>query len=391
VKIAFSSTQSAVPWGGSEELWSRAASVLLGRGHEVYVSFPYRPEVPKQLAALRDQGGHLIANSQQARPPRRFGRWLFRRRHVDRQAAMIPWRECLQKVRPDVVLISMSWHIDDLSATQACRDLGIPYCLLIQAAGANTFLDSRYWGYYRTAYAAAATCFFVSEQNRDVMEANIGIDLSRSVIVDNPFAVKADCILDWPKSNKPWRLACVGRLHFQSKAQDLLIQTLRRPHWRDRPVEVTLFGDDCGNADQAKAMIELYGLEKQVKLGGFVDDITQVWREHHALVLPSRYEGNALAMIEAMLCGRVPIVTNVGRVARLVDDNVSGFVAAAATADLLDEALERAWHQRHDWRKIGAAAAATIRKRHSLKPVDDFADKVLQVATRPSTSVARAA
>jgi len=169
------------------------------------------------------------------------------------------------------------------------------------------------------------------------------------------------------------------------------LQTLRLPQWRNRPLEVTLFGADCGNGEQAQALIDLYGLKKQVKIGGFVDDMMQVWRQHHGLVLPSRYEGNALAMIEAMLCGRVPIVTNVGRVAALVDDNVCGFIAPAATIELLNETLERAWNHRHEWQQMGAAAAITIRQRHSLRPAEDFADAVLGVAARNSSTVARAA
>lgn len=133
-----------------------------------------------------------------------------------------------------------------------------------------------------------------------------------------------------------------------------------------------------------KALIELYGLQKQVKLGGHVGDITKVWRDHHALVMSSRSEGNALAMIEAMVCGRVPIVTNVGRVTALIDDNVSGFIAQAATVDLLDDALERAWQRRGDWRQIGAAAAACIRERHSFRPAEDFAETLVAVAGRRS-------
>src|SRR5262249_11810541 len=144
-----------------------------------------------------------------------------------------------------------------------------------------------------TAFEGACECYFVSEQNRDLMEANLGIDLSRATIVDNPFCVNCDAVPTWPVSENPWRVACVGRLDFQSKGQDVLLQTLRQPQWRERNCEFTLFGHDFGNAPQAQALIEIYGLAPQVKLGGFVDGIEQVWRDHHALVLPSRSEGNA--------------------------------------------------------------------------------------------------
>ena len=84
-----------------------------------------------------------------------------------------------------------------------------------------------------------------------------------------------------------------------------------------------------------------------------------------------------MSLIEAMLCGRLPITTNVGRAGELIDDNESGFVAPAATVDLLDEVLERAWRRRDDWRAMGQRAAHAVRARHSLRPADDFADRIL--------------
>ena len=95
-------------------------------------------------------------------------------------------------------------------------------------------------------------------------------------------------------------------------------------------------------------------------------------------------------MIEAMVCRRAPIVTNEWRVAALIDDNVSGFIAPAATVDLLDHALERAWQRRNEWRQIGTAAAVCIRERHSLRPAIDFAEELLATTGR-SSEAARAA
>jgi glycosyltransferase involved in cell wall biosynthesis len=89
-----------------------------------------------------------------------------------------------------------------------------------------------------------------------------------------------------------------------------------------------------------------------------------------------------MSLIESMICGRVPITTKVGRAAELIDDNHSGFLAPAATAELLDEVLERAWQRRHDWQHMGRLAASAIRQRHSLRPAEDFAERLLALASR---------
>jgi glycosyltransferase involved in cell wall biosynthesis len=101
-------------------------------------------------------------------------------------------------------------------------------------------------------------------------------------------------------------------------------------------------------------------------------------------------EGNALSLIEAMLCGRICITTNVGRAAELIDDRESGFLAPAATAELIDTVLERAWQRRNDWQAMGQRAARAIRRRHSLRPAEDFADRLLEIAA-PTTSARRLA
>jgi glycosyltransferase involved in cell wall biosynthesis len=132
--------------------------------------------------------------------------------------------------------------------------------------------------------------------------------------------------------------------------------------------------------NQLRRALDIYGLHRRLSYGGVSNNIEQLWSEHHGLLLPSRAEGNALSLIEAMLCGRIPITTNTGRAAELIDDNHNGFIAPAATAELLDEALERAWCRRDDWRAMGQQAALAIRARHSLRPAEEFADRILDSA-----------
>lgn len=87
-----------------------------------------------------------------------------------------------------------------------------------------------------------------------------------------------------------------------------------------------------------------------------------------------------MVTVEAMLCRRACVVTCCGRNGDLVDDNETGFVAQAATVKLLDEALERAWQARHQWREMGELAALRVDQRYSRQPVEDFADRIEALA-----------
>jgi glycosyltransferase involved in cell wall biosynthesis len=347
---------------------------LLARGHQVSFNVANWRDPAPQLLRLIDAG----AQPHWRKRPL-MGRTLRRVMHK-LKVGRYRYTDWLRHQKPDFVLISVGYHTDDLLVADTCRVLNIPYGILVQAASLYQWIEPHRFAQLQADYRLADRLCFVSSQNREVLEANLALDLSHAEIVDNPFNVPVGAAPAWPASKQSWKLACVGRLHFQSKGQDLLLRLLSHPKWRARSLRIDLWGRDNGNLRQVQEWIELHGLQRQVAWKGFADDIGQLWSEYHGLLLPSRFEGNALAMIEAMLCARVPIVTDVGRVAELVDDGRTGFVAPAPTVELVDEALERAWRRRHDWQAMGTLAAASIRQRHSLQPAEDLADRLLSAA-----------
>jgi glycosyltransferase involved in cell wall biosynthesis len=384
MRIAFFSTMGGLPWGGSEELWSRAAKVLLERGHEVAFSSAEWPTVAKPLQDLIDHGARASFRSR-----RRMGRTL--RQTLEKlRLIRLKHMRWLQKSKPDFVVISFSCHTDDPQIAITCQKLGIRYAIVLQAASSNTWIDPRSLPEFRAAYTHADNCFFVSEENRDILSVNLAFDLSHTEIVDNPFNVSLNAAPTWPSTKPYWKLACVARIHFTTKAQDVLLRVLRMPIWRKRPLRVTLWGNDNGSLGQLRQLIDLYGLHEKISYGGFATDMAALWSDHHGLLLPSRMEGNALSLIEAMICGRVPITTNVGRAAELIDDGECGFIAPAATVELVDQVLERAWQRRDEWKAMGQRAAQTIRERHSVRPGEDFADRILAIASK-STGTGRLA
>jgi glycosyltransferase involved in cell wall biosynthesis len=229
----------------------------------------------------------------------------------------------------------------------------------------------------RVALMQARHCFFVSRRNLKLTEEQFSLRLPHATIVRNPFKVSWDRPIAWPDGGSEFRFACVGRLYPMEKGQDILIRVLAMEKWRNRPVSLTFFG----NGEQSHALAEMaafHGLDN-VRFAGFADDVEAIWKMHHALLLASRAEGLPLVLVEAMLCGRVPIVTDVGGNREVLDDNVSGFVAAAPTEEAIDEAMERAWQRRGEWPDIGRRAAESIRRSVSREPARDLAGLLLDM------------
>ncbi|MFO0220019.1 MAG: glycosyltransferase family 4 protein [Planctomycetota bacterium] len=371
---------SGVPWGGSEELWWRTARRMQSSGHEICVNYKWWPEPARQLQELVATGGQVWYRE----APRSF--WERQRESVKRflrpsERKRGGW---IDQARPEAVLITLGYHPDRIPIADELHERRIPYAINVQAASHFFFIHSDCVPAYRRWYQNAARVFFVSAENQHKLETNLAFKLENAEIVDNPFNVDPKRVVGWPDSDDVFRLACVGRIHFQSKGQDLILDALRRNFWRDKPIEITFFGKYQGNQRQLEDLIRLYGLESQVRIAGFEADVSGIWESHHALLLPSRYEGAALVVVEAMLSNRIVIATDTGRNSELIDHGRTGFIAAGATTDLVDQALREAWQARQQWREMGLEAGRSIRQRYSVDPIADYAHKLLQLGQQPA-------
>jgi glycosyltransferase involved in cell wall biosynthesis len=211
------------------------------------------------------------------------------------------------------------------------------------------------------------------------LEWQIGEKLPNGLVVWNPNNVAASDLLPWPGKAEPYRLASVARLEPGAKGQDVLFKVLSQPEWRDRPIELNLYGS--GPFEKVlRKMVDRLQLTN-VHFHGHVANIADIWQRNHLLAMPSRQEGLPLSLIEAMSCGRPAVVTDVGGNAELCVDGETGFVASAAAVEPFSDALERAWTHRAEWPRLGVAAHHRVRKIVPTEPVDDLCGLIIKVAT----------
>jgi glycosyltransferase involved in cell wall biosynthesis len=227
---------------------------------------------------------------------------------------------------------------------------------------------------------SALRCFFVSKANLRLAEKQIGAELLNAEVVRNPFNVNFSSSAPWPYFNDDIeiRFACVGRLDPRSKGQDILLEVLAKPVWKDRRWRLSLYGNGPIK-NGIERLVQRLELERRVTLAGHVSSVEDIWAENHVLVTPSRLEGLPLTMVEAMLCGRPVVATDVAGHSEILEDGVSGFLADAPTVKGLAEALERLWRRRHELKLIGEIAAKNIRQYVPADPAKVFATKILKL------------
>jgi glycosyltransferase involved in cell wall biosynthesis len=353
-------------WGGSEPLWSSAAEKLVCRGNEVRVSVKDWGQPVPQIEKLRLAGCQIFYRDYSIPPF--FTRQIrkifpipdYQLTHVRTAAAEV-----------DLVVISQGDNMDGLVWMEASQAARLKYAVIAQSAVVYWWPHDEYAERLGRGYESASAAYFVSRANLELSRQQFG-SLPRNVkVIRNPFNVSYDVNLPWPPEySEGLSLACIGRLDIISKGHDLLLNVLGLRHWRERNIRLSVVGK--GPHERG-----LHRLAEELRLSnvtflGQKEDIEDIWRTHHALVLASRFEGMPLVLVEAMLCGRPCIATDVGGIRELIRDGVNGFIAKAASVELLDEAMNRAWEDRSCLLEMGKIAAADVRQYVCRDPAEEF-------------------
>jgi len=352
--IAFITTNNGSWTGGSEVLWREAAMALRKRGHDVVVLIKKWDPAPDFFKNFEAAGIKTYFKGDGA-----FERVLA---HA-----------------PDLVIISTGDQDEGTEYYGECIRRGVKYLIVNQLTK-----EERFWPIrpekqdaVREGYLNAAGVFFTCRNNHRVMESRLRSGLQRVDYHFNPFHVDRDEFPPFPDGSGGYRIAVPSKLLYIHKGQDLLLEVLKDRKWRRRGILVNVYGAGEDRNRMEETVTE-YGIEN-VRFRGRVADIREIWRENQAFIMPSRMEGMPIMLVSGMLSGRVPIVTNIGGHAELVDDSVTGFIASNPDVESIDDAMGRAWAARDDWAAYGKRARDRVLEFLPNDPVADFIEKAMRV------------
>jgi len=287
--------------------------------------------------------------------------------------------------QPDVVVFTGACYAMTLNRAlfKVVRQHGIPLILNNQVNIEYTRpIDWEQAAYLREVYAYVSLATFVSQRNLEVTERHLAQRIPRGAVIRNPVNLPAPEALPMPAADPVYRFAIVANLLVNHKGHDLLLEVLSSDKWKERPVELHIFGSGSDEG-YIRSLITFFGLEDKVFMQGRTGDIRSVWARHHLLVMPSLNEGMALSVVEAMVCGRPVVTTDVGGNAEWITDGVDGFLAGGANTRAVDAALEAAWQRRDEWPEIGRRAHLRAMSLHDPKPGHTFLQLILTHGRRP--------
>jgi glycosyltransferase involved in cell wall biosynthesis len=357
----------------------------LAQGHEVVISALRVAEPSKPLQALESKGAKILLRRGFINPAwNRRTRILHKIRIAILDLISNPFSPVVRE-QPDVVVFTGACYAMTLNRAlfKLVRKHHIPLILNNQVNIEYTRpIDWEQAAYLREVYAYVSLATFVSQRNLDVTERHLAQRIPRSAVVRNPVNLPAAEALPMPAADPVYRFAIVANLLVNHKGHDLLLEVLSADKWKQRPVELHIFGSGSDEG-YIRSLIPFFGLDGKVFMQGRTGDIRSVWERHHLLVMPSLNEGMALSVVEAMVCGRVVVTTDVGGNAEWITDGVEGFLAGGANTLAVDAALEAAWQRRDEWAEIGRRAHLRAMELHDPRPGHSFLQLILSHGRRP--------
>ena len=346
-------------WGAPDYVWPEAARQLRELGTEVLAVV--RPQICShpRIQALCEIGVRLLPQ-----PPLVYRRGRISEIRSRLLALTSSGRELRRffrsTVRPHVFVDQSACFdfLDEGLLQELIRQSGATYDLFCHSNHYEAPMNDERRHAAADFMAKANRVLFNSSWIRRLAEVQLARALPNAGYFDFNVRFPHEQPLPWPEGG-PIRLASVSRIDCHHKGLDMLLLGLARlpsdlPDWS---MEFYGNGPDTSYLQELSASL---GLTPRVHFFPAVTDVREIWRKAHMLVLVSRYEGLAVAMLEAMACGRPVLRTPYGGcLAWLVPDE-SGFICPAPEPVLIAETIERALRQHARWPAMGRAAHAKI-------------------------------
>lgn len=377
MRIGIISLRDAEFWGGNEELWYHTALEAARSGHQVVVSLCDFKNNEERLKQLTNAGVQFNLRKRANLPANRVARkikfiWVQYKRKMTN-----PYRWMVQQ-KPDVLLLGQAGTFDFYNngyVQQVIKELGKPAVLNSQYLAEHVILPKAQIKNVQRLSPLITRFTFVSQRNLQNFERMTCQRLGEeAVVVQNPVKTKAYQFVQW-SPEATLQLALVGRLICKDKGQDIVLQLLAAPLWRNRNWQLNIYGRG-EDEFYLQELVKLYQLESKVHFHGFENDVLNIWKKNHVLLMPSFSEGTPLTLLEALSCGRPSVVTDVGGNSNFVKEGETGFIAEAPSLYSFGNALERLWNRKDDLEQMGQKALELARQRISLSPEKDLVNVI---------------
>jgi len=368
------------PWGGSEELWSAAAKIALQNVHQIIHSSAVNGKNHLKIKALLGAGMQQVVRQQYVPDTKPLiVRALIKRLYFIKELFINRFGQ-LDHFKIDAILyVGTTYSIsNDFDLIKWAKKKNVPLYINCQLNFENhEKLSKKQKAKISKAFETAEKILFVSDRNKQVAFKQLGENFLNAAVIRNPVNMHSIHYLPYPVQQECTQMAMVGNLVTSHKGQDLIIKLLSQDRWKQQNWHLNIYGSGP-DEQHLKQLVESLQLQHKTSFHGRVADIRSIWQKNHILLMPSHMEGMPLAVVEAMICGRPALVTDVGGHTEWITDGIEGFVAPAASVAALEKTMEICWEQKDNWEQIGMAAHKRALQLYDPNPGQTLLDLMTQ-------------
>jgi glycosyltransferase involved in cell wall biosynthesis len=296
-----------------------------------------------------------------------------------------------------VVILNSVFNPNVYLVSRALRRINVPYIIAPHDPyhptifGTNRHLKWPYWWYLREkpmlvqAKAIQVLDFRHAEWLRALGIHTPVIEQLNGYAPDDVLSEES---LAW-RSDGQAKLLYLGRIDSHNKGLDILLDAFVQAPSRDQ-MQLTLQGPDWGDRSAMQRRAQRLGLGMTVRFlePDFDVAAARITADYDIFCLPSRFEGFGLSALEAMLSGRVLLVSDIAGIAPHVRASGNGVVVASDPLHVR-EGLEQLLSLRPKWREMGLRGRAYALS--NLRWDKIAADAMLQYRLLYSTSAGSSA
>lgn len=384
--IIFPSSQR----GGVEEYGLKISKAALEAGWEVYTAFPDVPELQALAKDFSDLGAsHQVLSVQETNIPGLeeistnyqsllpiLANLIIPRVRFDlsKLPHFIHTLILLLRIKPGVVMVNLPWHDYAMGSILACACLKIPtvvnFHLIPNQQPIGRIKSSLYkWAYRRQQKwigISQSNCRYVA-QTFHIPEPEIhciynGIDIeeaSPESSSEENLRLRNEVRQELSIPQDSVIVLTVARLSSQ-KGHDFLIPAISHLI-RDFPHLRFIWIGDGERKQFLQELVESYGVTDSVLFLGHRRDVPRFLSAADIFVLPTYYEGQPFALLEAMAYGLPAIATAVNGIPEVVEHKIHGLLTRKGDSCDLLEAIR--WALRHRPEMEAMAQKAKLRVR----------------------------
>jgi glycosyltransferase involved in cell wall biosynthesis len=270
---------------------------------------------------------------------------------------------------PGIFLLNGPFNPSVYLVSRVCLRNGIPYIVAPHDPyhptifGTNRHLKWPWWYLREKPMLSQARAVQVLDFRHAEWLRALGVHTPIVEVVNGyaPEDVLAPELLSW-RAEGPPRLLYLGRIDYHNKGLDILLDAFAQIR-SETDAKLTLQGPDWGDRAAMVRRAQRLNLSERVEFlePDYNKASALIAAEHDVFLLPSRFEGFGLSALEAMLAGRVVLVSDVAGIAPHVRASRCGVVISTDVAHVKSGLLELLG-LRPKWKEMGLAGREYVLK-----------------------------